>query len=689
MTMKTNLALQPDMKARVPLYIAGLAASSMGLAALGTVVSDGIFMLLMFVLLALGFYISWMARTGRLRALDVRSIASITLSIIIAVTAMMRALQYQLFVFDVMSARDLHVAVGLAWLMVICSFVLTTDSAVIFICVPSLSIIGLSSTLGPTSDILIYFIFFLAFSCFLMLQHNLISAYRSIEGRIALLARWTITTLVIAFLSLSIGMIVSHILYNTINATFASQIFNPNLSVFIRSFEPTSYAPVATGPAPSSNLEVMTVKCNEDLYWRGQSYDRYTGNAWTYDRLPRDRRPVRPLDDKSTTFDMQDYSSAGKPASVKEVKQTFHIFNIRSHILYAAGEPRTIKFNSPHRLFFSNQRIRIGRSEDNETRYTVISNVSTASPRQLRSASQEYPESIKERYLTVPESTWGLKGLVEGITKNLNNPYDKAMAIQNYLIANYGYDLNAPPTPSGEDAVGYFLFKSRKGYCSIFASSMVVMCRQAGIPARWVTGFSTGEYDKKDKKYHVRLKDAHAWAELYFPGYGWIQFDPTPGGSGNNLIAYIQSTFMRAKSYLSHNASNVIIAALLVIFSAYLVKVELIDRIRRKRTGISIHNPNHSQIFENYAKMCMLLARFGYPKPLSATPLEYASDLDGLFSSDLRRLSSSVEAITNDFVLMRYAARDLSQNTLEANTANLNQLRRDLKDAKKDKLLPV
>ncbi len=116
------------------------------------------------------------------------------------------------------------------------------------------------------------------------------------------------------------------------------------------------------------------------------------------------------------------------------------------------------------------------------------------------------------------------------VQKGLLSPYDAAEAIQNYLRSHLTYreDISAPPPDT--DAVDYFLFESRAGYCDYFASAMVVLLRTQGIPARLVRGYASGRYNAQSKSYIVTADLAHSWVEVYFPGYGWQRFEPTAAG---------------------------------------------------------------------------------------------------------------------------------------------------------------
>ncbi len=142
---------------------------------------------------------------------------------------------------------------------------------------------------------------------------------------------------------------------------------------------------------------------------------------------------------------------------------------------------------------------------------------------------------IRENYTRVPESvTERTKQLVELITEGKDTAYDKIVAIQEYLKANYDYTLAPQATPSGKDFVDYFLFDLQRGYCTYFASALAVMGRVAGVPTRYIEGYLMPSKQNKDGLYEVRNTNGHAWVEVYFPEIGWLTFDPTPSGSSGD-----------------------------------------------------------------------------------------------------------------------------------------------------------
>jgi transglutaminase-like putative cysteine protease len=137
--------------------------------------------------------------------------------------------------------------------------------------------------------------------------------------------------------------------------------------------------------------------------------------------------------------------------------------------------------------------------------------------------------AARENYLNLPRSLPGRVGeLALALTENEPTDYRKARAIEKYLSENFPYTTETPLTPQGEDFVDFFLFELREGYCVYFASAMTVLCRAAGIPARYAEGFAVGS-DRIEGYYYATGREAHAWTEVYLDGFGWVQFEPTSG----------------------------------------------------------------------------------------------------------------------------------------------------------------
>ncbi|MDP4093321.1 MAG: transglutaminase-like domain-containing protein [Bacillota bacterium] len=137
--------------------------------------------------------------------------------------------------------------------------------------------------------------------------------------------------------------------------------------------------------------------------------------------------------------------------------------------------------------------------------------------------------SIYSQNLQLPQTLpKRVRDLALSITSSCSTNYEKAKAIENYLIKNYTYTLDPPSLKRGSDFVDNFLFKSKEGYCTYFASAMTVLARCCGIPARYVEGYILPASANKSGIYAVTNEYAHAWTEIYFEGFGWVPFEPTP-----------------------------------------------------------------------------------------------------------------------------------------------------------------
>jgi hypothetical protein len=159
--------------------------------------------------------------------------------------------------------------------------------------------------------------------------------------------------------------------------------------------------------------------------------------------------------------------------------------------------------------------------------YQAESLLPIVQPNVARAASTDYSDQMRATYLQLPHSLDPrIPELARQITRSENNPYDRAVALEYYLRRNFSYTLNL--SRPGPDPLAHFLFESRAGHCEYFASAMAVMLRSLGIPSREVNGFLPGEFNDVGGDYIVRASDAHSWVEAYFPGSGWITFDPTP-----------------------------------------------------------------------------------------------------------------------------------------------------------------
>lgn len=245
-------------------------------------------------------------------------------------------------------------------------------------------------------------------------------------------------------------------------------------------------------------------------YWRSSIFATYTGKGWT----PLQLSPFFGPPERLQT-----------PAGRYELRQHFEIVAPHGEALFAVNLPVSAEGGAQLRSTALGDSARL---LGTVSVYDVTSWATQLTKAQLNSAAAVYPPEISATYLQLPPSLpQRVRPLAARVTAGASAPYDKAARLQAYLRATYPYTLDVPGPPTDEDVVDYFLFEAPGGFCSYYASAMAVMLRSIGIPARVVTGYATGDYDYTRGAYRVPANASHAWVEVYFPDYGWVEFEPT------------------------------------------------------------------------------------------------------------------------------------------------------------------
>ena len=286
-----------------------------------------------------------------------------------------------------------------------------------------------------------------------------------------------------------------------------------------------------------------------EIHWRGVAFDNYTDGKWTRSAIaPRTEFTLEP----SVTKDRRYLQWDGPALTVAKidaladrmVKQEIWLEPLDSDVLFGAGLPRIIEY--PHVMrprkmpVEFNDEVRL--HHGSTVHYTVYSELKPPPPEVLRAANGALSPAYRRAYVDQldPRITERTKAKALEITAGLTNNFDKAVAIERWLENNATYTL-VLDDPGGQEAIDWFLFDRKKGHCEFFASAFAVLARSAGIPVRNVNGFLGGEWNEYQGYVAVRAGDAHSWDEVYFPGVGWVTFDPTPpaeidqlgrGGSG-------------------------------------------------------------------------------------------------------------------------------------------------------------
>ena len=263
---------------------------------------------------------------------------------------------------------------------------------------------------------------------------------------------------------------------------------------------------------------VMRVRSSAPAMWKALAFDTYDGSAWIGD----ESEPEVIDDDPPYNYPLE-FRSLGPRTFVT---QTFYIEQELPNVLFAAGQPDQIYVEGGV-SFDRLGSVRTPATLTEGSVYSVVSSRGAAQPRDLRKASGDVPETF-QNYLQLPdELPQRVRDLALEITADATNDYDRVLAIEAYLRDNYLYSLDSPVPPKGQDSVDHFLFDTNVGYCEQFASATAVMLRSLGIPTRVVVGHLPGYRNPFTGYYEVKESDAHAWVEVWFPGLGWYEFDPT------------------------------------------------------------------------------------------------------------------------------------------------------------------
>jgi transglutaminase-like putative cysteine protease len=279
---------------------------------------------------------------------------------------------------------------------------------------------------------------------------------------------------------------------------------------------------VSTGEFPPLPEVVTDIKPNR-YYWRAITYDVYSGAGWGSSQAQEISLPSNtPLLEAPAGYRIVNQHIQRTPDQGRYVYWAGTLAQVDTDVEIAW---RTKPPNEPAPAHFGDM---LG-ALTNLDKFTVLSYVPQYSIDQLRAAGSNYPSEIARRYLRLPDSTpERVLALAREITQAAPTPYDRAAALESYL-RTFPYTLEVDPPPPGRDVVDYFLFTAQQGYCDYYATSMVVLARAVGLPARIVIGYTSGDYDATTAEYIVRQENAHSWAEVYFPGLGWVEFEPTAG----------------------------------------------------------------------------------------------------------------------------------------------------------------
>lgn len=348
-------------------------------------------------------------------------------------------------------------------------------------------------------------------------------------------------------------------------------------------------------------------------------------------------------------LDMEGYMGA------RETISSYYVEAEQPNIVFAPYQAGNLYFPAAAVWIDRESGLTSSFSLDSGVVYSVVSHYDPADPVRLRKRPQKYQTIDVGKYLQLPVMPERDKALALKITAGMTKPYEKLEAIQAEIRKRCRYDLGAPFQTEERDAVDFFLFSSKAGTCDQFASAFVVMARMNGIPSRLVTGYTTGEFNPFTGYYEVLAENAHSWAEVYFPNFGWVAFDPTPGSElpagsllqrsfvGSSLAEYLSKNFpaqLKALKQMLGTMRNMftsaygrMIAAFLLASIFFYMGWSAWRRFRAGQTAFikTVTKTSASEVERTYLAMCELFAGFNRPRLPSNTPAEYAAILTDEF----------------------------------------------------------
>lgn len=278
-----------------------------------------------------------------------------------------------------------------------------------------------------------------------------------------------------------------------------------------------------------SDEVVMKVRGSRASYWRGMGFDTYNGLRWTMT----EPFELKSIESRRQPLWIRESRSLKKNIVPREmVTHSFYIERDQSNLIFKAPYAEQLYFPTDYVLMDKYGGLRSPIELFSGTTYTVISSVPQFSETRLRTVTwKDMPgQPVGENYYQIPKNfPKRIQALAQRITAKANGPFEAVKLLEEHLKTEYPYNLDIPMFPENRDAIDYFLFEQKEGYCEHFASSLAMMARSLGMPTRFVTGYTPGSYNPLTGYFEVRSSDAHGWVEVHFPNHGWVPFDPTPG----------------------------------------------------------------------------------------------------------------------------------------------------------------
>ncbi len=270
------------------------------------------------------------------------------------------------------------------------------------------------------------------------------------------------------------------------------------------------------------NQLVFRVRASRPTFFVAETFDDWNGQSWL------ETGPAGLAWHELTGSSPFDIGPSVGDAPGAEDIQTFYLVQPGPNLVFHADTASQVWFPAQRLYVDRDGNIRSGTSMGSGSIYTVVSSVDTPSAAALALASGPTLDKVNlARFTELPHPYPQVAALAKQITAHATTTEAKVLALEAWMGNHTRYTTDIPPLPKGVDTVDEFLFGNRRGFCEQISTSLAVMLRTLGIPTREATGYVPAQYNPITDLYNIEAKDAHAWVQVWFPGYGWQSFDPT------------------------------------------------------------------------------------------------------------------------------------------------------------------
>ncbi len=595
---------------------------------------------------------------------------------------------------------DQATAIILGVLAVIRSFTLLTNGSLIFSPVPAIAMMALAGSANLNREIPVYFGLVLLGSVFLTSFDA--QFRRAKDGRTSPLLHHLLTAWLLASVVCVAAMIAALILQPILAPL--SPFTLPAMSR-LRQAAPFNQfngnqAPVGQGPIRLSPIPVYRIQTPEAGLYRTGSLAYYTGKGWEQQGPNVFENALDPYLPSGTTerqvatesgveitrnmweFRFQPYVDLKNSLKRRTVQQRIQVLEFPPQGIPHIGRVASMIYPGSSVKYHVSEAVSGKSHQSNGAVIELTSQLVDFPPDALRKApTVDAASFVEPDTLELPQSTLRVQELARKITADAPTAYDKLQAIIRYIEKNCAYTLMEEATPAGQDAADFYLFTSKRGACGLAATATVVMARAVGIPARVAIGYVAEEPLPQGDGYLIRQQHAHMWVEGFFPGYGWVEFNPAPSLTEtreNPAMAawYRLRNFFTALTGGGLDAMLLIAVVLatlaLVGYSGWAAFSGWRARVRRERELFAA-SPGLA-VALIYQRALRQLERRGWRREPWLTPSEFRDAMREKWTAFPAALAA-LEELTAIYERARYAGDGTPEDLCEAESAVANLLK--------------